>query len=598
MPIKPRTNLKEEFQNGDIPDQNDFADTIDSALNLTDDGLVSFKQLTPVGEIKHFGFGGETAPDCPIGIKGEPGQDDKMICFTSFDESQKWNINLNPTSGDVDGFSIDDATGGLSSSRLFIDHVSQGNIGIGTVTPDQKLHVSGANAGANVSMMVENLESGADQGWLMSAISDTSVAERIKTFAIHEKTGSELEERITVLSSQGLPGNTIKNVGINEVLPYATLHVSSPQTNPSTELNLAENTGILLLGPVIGPNLVMDTHQIQGRDGDFVAGSSTLVFTASELALQPYGGGLTINGKSAVLSDQITISSDAKVGIGKTSTEKVTVNGAVVVGDTDTAAPPNGTVRWNSAARDLQVWQNSIWNSLTTHTNTDGLWVDGGNGRIYFNPAGEHPKVGIGVEEPNAMFHVRETTREAFANTGAALINNQAASSAPNPSLTRIGLGITCTGLWNPNPAALNIGLYISNVSGQTAASSNIAAVMNGNTVVGNITGNTLIGESGTNVLAIQNGAAPTTAAGLTETAGIQMYSANITGTAGTAISAFHMMTGDGAIVKLYRQPDMTESDINVPNSGNAITDAIIENLRTRINELEAMMKALGLLAP
>src|SRR5688572_23226987 len=136
MPIKTRPDLKSEFLNEDIPDQNDFADTIDSALNLTDDGLVSYKVMTPVGELKRFGIGGETAPDCPLGIKGEVGQDDQMICFTSHDESQKWNINLNPTGNDVDGFSIDDATSGIGSSRFFIDHVSEGNVGISTVTPE------------------------------------------------------------------------------------------------------------------------------------------------------------------------------------------------------------------------------------------------------------------------------------------------------------------------------------------------------------------------------------------------------------------------------------------------------------------------------
>jgi YD repeat-containing protein len=37
-PFHNRTTLRDKFQNGDIPDQNDFADLIDSALNLQDDG--------------------------------------------------------------------------------------------------------------------------------------------------------------------------------------------------------------------------------------------------------------------------------------------------------------------------------------------------------------------------------------------------------------------------------------------------------------------------------------------------------------------------------------------------------------------------------
>lgn len=54
MPVesqKTRGELKEEFKNGDIPDQDDFADTIDSALNLPDDGdLLGLKEYEPTKE--------------------------------------------------------------------------------------------------------------------------------------------------------------------------------------------------------------------------------------------------------------------------------------------------------------------------------------------------------------------------------------------------------------------------------------------------------------------------------------------------------------------------------------------------------------------
>lgn len=599
MPIKDRTELKAEFQNGDIPDQNDFADTIDSALNLDEDGLVSYKLITPIGELKRFGMGGETTPDCPLGIKGEPGEDDKMICFTSFDETQKWNINLNPTGNDVDGFSIDDATSGPGSSRLFIDHVSQGNVGIGTVTPYSKLHVSGANDGGNVSIMVENQESGTEGGFLMSALDDNVVPERMKTFALHEKIGTELTERITVLGTHGPPAIPIINVGINEMLPYATLHVSKPASDPTQDLNLAENTGILCLGPIVGDNMVADTKRIQARHGEYVPGTSTLSFTTTEMCLQPYGGGLTVNCESATPGDIVSIGTDGKVGIGGTSDEKLMVNGAVIVGDTTTATPPDGTIRFGGPNGDLEVWKENMWNSLTTHTNTDGLWTDGGGGTIYYNPVGQHPKVGIGLEVPNATLHVKETNTEVVGNSGACAIVNQAATLIADPTKSRVGLGISCSGVWNPDPTALNIGLYIQSVTGQTTTSSNISALINGNTVLGSITGNTLVGDDATNVLAIQNGAAPTSTPGLTETTGIQIYSDNVGATAGTpGFSAFHLMTGDGAIMKLYRQPDMTPADPNLPDTGSVSTDDVIKNMRTRIGELENILKALGILTP
>lgn len=596
MAKKNRSSLYEEFKNGDIPNQDDFADTIDSALNLVDDGLISYKLLTPAGEVKRIGIG-DTAPTGPLGIKGETGQDDQMISFTSADESQKWNINLNPTGNDVDGFSIDDATSGISNSRVFIQQ-STGNVGVNTVLPAQKLHVSGANDGGNVSMMVENLEAGQGTGWLMSAINDNVIPERANTFAIQEKKGNGYTERVTVLSTHGLSANPIHNVGVNEVQPYATLHVTKPASDPTEPVAMAENTGILCLGQIDDNNLAMDSSHIQARFGEYVGTGSTLSFTPNELSLQPYGGGIKINGSSVTPSNHVSIDTTGRMGIGKLAKEKMEIEGAVVVGDTTTASPSNGTIRWNSTAGDLQVWQDAKWNSLTKHVNTDDIWVDAGGGVVYYNPEGEDAKVGIGISQPSAMLHVKETGTEAVANAGAVAVINQASTPSADGALTRIGVGINCSGVWSPNPAALNIGLYVTQVTGQTLTSSNIGALINGNTVIGNITGNTLIGENGTNVLAIQNGAAPTTPPGSTQTTGIQIYSDEVTGIGGNPISAFNVMTGDGAIIQLYRQPAMTAANVNAPATGNAVTDALIDNMRTRINQLESILKALGLLNP
>lgn len=595
MPQKNRLDLYDEFKNGDIPNETDFADTIDSALNLVDDGLISYKVDTPVGTLKRFGIGGETSPDCPLGIKGEPGQDDQMICFTSSDESHKWNINLNPTGQSITGFSIDDQTSGISSSRFFIDQQSEGNVGIGTVEPEQKLHVRGANDGANVSIMVENLESGADSGWLMSAIDDNAVPERVRTFAIQEKNGPELFERITILSG-GDPANPQNNVGVNEILPMATLHVSSPQSSPFTPLGMAENTGILLLGPVIGPNLVMDTHQVQARTGEYVASGPTLAFTANKLGLQPYGGGIIIN-ESFSPDKQLIISDDGNIGVGKTPVEKIDINGAVTIGDTSTPVPADGTVRFGGPNADLEVWMGNQWNSLTTHTLTDGLWVNGGNGIIYYDTAAGNPKVGIGVTTPNSALHVKDDSQDVFGNIATVAVVNNSGTTSPDPGLMRTGIAVQCSGIWSTNSSALNVGLYVKSVTGQTAAESNIAALINGNTVIGDVTGQTIVGQNGVNVLAIQNGAAPTSIPGITPNTGIQIYSQDVVGADGIGRSAFRVMNGDGNVITLSRQASLEPASLTVPDTGDANTNALIENMRLRINQLENIIKALGVVA-
>lgn len=48
------------------------------------------------------------------------------------------------------------------------------------------------------------------------------------------------------------------------------------------------------------------------------------------------------------------------------------------------------------------------------------------------------------------------------------------------------------------------------------------------------------------------------------------------------------------ALAKTLGQIAMTTSDTNTPNSGDATTDAIISNLQTRVDELEAALLSIG----
>ncbi|MBP6392557.1 MAG: hypothetical protein KA352_16830, partial [Flavobacteriales bacterium] len=131
---------------------------------------------------------------------------------------------------------------------------------------------------------------------------------------------------------------------------------------------------------------------------------------------------------------------------------------------------------------------------------------------------------------------------------------------------------------------------------GSSALHANAAAVLGGNVVIGDLTGDQMVGTGGSNVLAIQNGTPP--ADGLSGGPGsngaIQVYSADVSG-----VPALHVMTGDGAVMKLYRQPDMTAADASaVGPVYDPMTAVLIENMRTRINELEQILKAVGLLTP
>ncbi len=558
--------------------QSDFANLIDSYIHKTDDGVSIY--LPPGGTTKRFGIG-VTTPASPLGIKAE-GASESLISFHDAASATKWNMNMNPAANANTGFNIEQVTTAGNVSRLFIQEAT-GMVGLGTIAPEQKLHVKGANDGGNVSVMVENLESGIGTGWLMSALDDNAITSRNNTFAIHEKKGSSLVERITVLSTSS---TGIKNVGINEALPFATLHVTKPATDPLEPVNLSENTGILCLGQIDNNNLVMDSRQIQARQGTYIG--TQLNLTASQLKLQPYGGGLTINSSSASSSDKVTITTNGKMGLGTlTPVEKIDIDGAIKIGNTTTQNP--GTLRWSGA--DFEGYDGANWKSLT-HSFWSGTLTLGGAPAITYNVA--NPKVGIGVAQPAATLDLR-TNGTAQNDMVSLNVESTCENISPAPSV-RIGTKILSTGQWSTNALSKDIGIYVSNISGQASASSNLAAVLNGNVSIGDLTSSSIIGTNGSRVLAIQNGTAPTTAisgSGLAADGGIQLYSQS--NTLGT--STFHVMNGDGTIIKLFRAAALTPAN-NAPVSStyDPAVLLLIENMRNRINELESKLQSMGLL--
>lgn len=76
-------------------------------------------------------------------------------------------------------------------------------------------------------------------------------------------------------------------------------------------------------------------------------------------------------------------------------------------------------------------------------------------------------------------------------------------------------------------------------------------------------------------------------------TNGAIIYVADASG-AGTA--AVHVRTEDGNVVKLYPGAALTAANATALNTGDATSDTVITNMRTRIGELEARLVAIGLI--
>jgi len=125
-----RSALKAYFAKNAIPTEGQFAQLIDSCLNQRDDGLV---------KVSGDPLSIEAAGDA-VGLKRA------VNFFNSFaDADPAWTISLRPRSKPNDAntgraaWSVGDAAG---NSRLCIDQAT-GNVGIGTISPAEKLEVAG-----------------------------------------------------------------------------------------------------------------------------------------------------------------------------------------------------------------------------------------------------------------------------------------------------------------------------------------------------------------------------------------------------------------------------------------------------------------------
>ena len=134
---KNRKQLKSYFVKNAIPTEGNFADLVDAPLNQAEDGI--------------FKLAGE-----PLSIVAAAGEQKRALrLYTSYPAANPdWQISLSPAQNPADpasvrlGFGVADGAG---NTRLFIDPTT-GNVGVGTVTPADRLTVRGGDlrvAGGN-----------------------------------------------------------------------------------------------------------------------------------------------------------------------------------------------------------------------------------------------------------------------------------------------------------------------------------------------------------------------------------------------------------------------------------------------------------------
>ncbi len=535
--------------------------------------------------------------------------------------NQGWNIgqvNDNTGSGRNGALTIKFSDGipttGLTGLEKFTI-LPGGNVGINVTLPDVTLHVNRSNStphlrsnsnplsnvslssGSGIVVIGSTVNNGTDS--LNIAMDSHSLQVRMaplpggvegsswSSFNLQPLGGDILIHGDAATSASKVIIKDNGNMGIGETLPDAKLHVSRDIASPQTAIDLIEGTGIMVLGPITD-NIVADYRGIQARTGSY--STTGLALSASELNLQRLGGNILFHGDNSIaVPFKAIITEDARLGLGTiTPLEKIDIAGAIKIGTTTNTN--NGTIRFTGT--DFEGRTSNAWVSLT------GIaWTNAGTNRITYNPT--DAKVGIGVATPtealvvNGNFRLNNNGIPSISASPVARITNQTTAAGAIAD-NRIGLEVANTGAWSSNGLSKDIGLYISAVTGQGNHESNMAAVLNGNVVVGALSSNDMIGTNGSNVLAIQTGSAPASVPGSTTgtNGGIQVYSGDLTG-----VSVLHIMNGNGEVIKFYRESALTiPVSTTVDGTYDSGEAAVINNLRERLNELEARLQNIGIL--
>ncbi len=182
-------------------------------------------------------------------------------------------------------------------------------------------------------------------------------------------------------------------IGIDD--PKAPLHIGG-----GTDASLAENSGLLVIGPIDSQNLVLDGNEIQSRNDG----------SRATLHLQADGGGLVINQHRGALN-QVSIQENGRVGIGTTNPrvslhitngEDVSLgnaSGFFVLGDVEGS---------NLAIDNNEIQSRNDGNRSTLFLQAEGggLIVNQHRGALNQVSIQENGRVGIGTINPRSSLHI------------------------------------------------------------------------------------------------------------------------------------------------------------------------------------------------
>ena len=245
--ITGRNTLRNNFSTGQKPTGANFADLIESFLNLSDDDITT-KQ---VADRKHLGLGTDD-PQSPLSIRENNGA---LMDFSEEGDSS-WKMNLVTDSNNEKVLHLGHKT---QSNQMTLR--KNGNLGIGSQTPDASLHIAAEeNADLRIQTSQNSFHVEQNNEGLYLGLGGNANKAVVRHHANTTKKPSEEGADLVVLTNSGQLG-----CGVEE---------------PAAKLQLKD--GDLLVGSVDEGerNIKVSADQLQGQTGA----------EAGDLSLNSQGG--------------------------------------------------------------------------------------------------------------------------------------------------------------------------------------------------------------------------------------------------------------------------------------------------------------------
>ncbi|MBD2681496.1 MULTISPECIES: hypothetical protein [Nostoc] len=356
MTQKSRSELQGLFKTGTKPSQQDFADFIESTLNIKDDGIEK-----PSGA------------DTPLKITAQ-GTDEKLMDFYA-GETKTWSFNQK--SGDKQGLNISNSGG----SRLFIAN-SNGNVGLSIDQPTAKLHIQQT---ANEDALRIDDELNDTTAFLINKDGNVGIGTITP--------GAKLEINGNLKLQQGIAVNKISNdvtLAGNSDLTIPTEKAIKTYADTKALLAGSANQDFQTKNLTVNSNLKLQQGVTVNKISNDVtlAGNSDLTIP-TEKAIKTYADTKALLAGSATQDFQtnnLTVNSNLKLQQGVT-VNKIS-NDGTLAGNSDLAIPTEKAIKTyadtkallaGSATQDFQTKNLTVSGSLTV---TNSLSLAGSTGSM------------------------------------------------------------------------------------------------------------------------------------------------------------------------------------------------------------------------